>query len=89
MSKIIGITQNTGNYQGHDFNNYYLHCTYPISSNKGIGTAVKAPVKIRSKVFEKILGHPATSDDLNDLIGKEISEFYYDEYDNVVDFVID
>lgn len=46
--RVVGLSASTGEYEGHDYNNTYLHCEY--TDKKVSGYAV-TKVKVRTSVF--------------------------------------
>ena len=67
---IIGIKRKTGNYEGRDYDNLYLHCTYLDDGMlEGVATTV---VKIKQEHVDEQLK-----------CGDKVT-FFYDRYGNAV-----
>jgi hypothetical protein len=71
---VVGLGHKSGNYEGRDYDNTMVHCTYEDELVAGV--AVKT-VKVKSRVF---MESPCKVGDAVD--------FNFDEYRNVKEIVI-
>lgn len=84
--KVVGIIQKKGTYEGFDYNNLLLHCTYEDTNGNAAGV-LTCHHKIKVKDIERIFGKKMSDNDLNNLVGCDIQVFY-DQWRNVERIII-
>lgn len=83
MLKFIGVELREGTYQDKPFKNYRLHL---ISDSKILAGTQTSTVKCSVKTAQAIcLNHKLSK--IEDLVGTECNQLYYDTYKNFVDFI--
>lgn len=71
--KLVGVSSSSGNYEGHDFNNIILHCTYEHSKINGVGAKA---IKVKAPIYTT-----------NPIKAGEYFDVNYDEYKHVKQIV--
>ena len=84
--KIVGIVQKKGTYEGFDYNNLVLHCTYEDANGKTVGV-LTCMHKIKVNRLPEIFGKKMSDSDIQSLVGKSI-EVYYDQWRNVEKIIV-
>jgi hypothetical protein len=78
--KVIGIIRKSGEYNGHAYDNYTLHCT--TEDENAIGEITET-VKVKAVNFYQVFGETPSERFFSSLIGVEIMP-YYDKFKNLV-----
>lgn len=85
--KVVGIIQKKGVYEGHDYDNIMIHCTYEDANGLASGV-LTCSHKLKVRNLEAIFGQKMTSVDLEALIGADIQVFY-DRFRNVEKIIVE
>lgn len=83
MLKICGIEHKTGEFQNRPYDNYVFYAYDDVQQNGKWGICTVA-VKTKSSLVHTMY----TPDKVKDLIGHYVT-FYYDQYRNVSQILID
>jgi len=67
--KVVGIKQAAGKYEGQDYHNVNLHCTFEDENALGLVTEV---VKCKFAKIKEIFGMEMKAEDWQGLIGSDI-----------------
>lgn len=81
--KVIGIQEKAGKYEGRDYHNFILHCTYVANGNGSLGELTEL-IKVKAVDVLEVFNKPMTSTDWGNLIGKNV-KYFCDKYGKVVD----
>lgn len=85
--KIVGITQKKGVYEGHEYDNIMLHCTYEDATGQASGV-LTCQHKLKVRNLEAIFGKKMSSVDLEALLGADI-QIFYDRFRNVEKIIVE
>ena len=80
--KILGIKHSKGTYQDKDYDNTYLYCVSPFSTQNAYGYET-----LILKCKSSIIFNSLNIDDLSKLINLEVIP-YYDKFGNVIDLKV-
>lgn len=84
MLKIVGVSRQSGEFQGNHYDNLYLHCLNDAPSKSTIAGDVCEVLKIRFSECGQVFGGLVSNDsDLRALIGSAATPFY-DRFGRVI-----
>lgn len=76
--KIVGVGRSSGNYEGHDYDNFIVHA---LENDKNVTGQRANIVKVKADVFHRDLSAVADAD-MSKLLGLMV-EFAYDRFGKV------
>lgn len=78
-TKVVGVSERKGNYQGVDYHNVYLHITRDAENGFGL---IAEQIKIKFANVPNVFGKAMSAADWQNLLGHEIS-CAYNRFGNV------
>lgn len=85
--KIVGIEVKTGTYEGANYSNAYLNYKKDFTEHSNFIGDCYGQIKVKSALLKEIANNKDLS--VNDLIGKDVKNVYYNRYGQVIDLVIE
>lgn len=77
MLTVIGVLRKSGTYEGHQYDNFMMHCVNDSPSDAMIAGSACEIVKIKAQNLQGVFSGAVRSDsDWRDLIGSKVRVFY-------------
>lgn len=74
--KVVGLIQKKGTFEGRDYNNLMIHCTYIDRANSSAVGELTTALKVKVANIDAVFGRKMSDKDIDALIGKEIAAYY-------------
>lgn len=71
--KVVGVSERSGNYQGFDYHNVYIHVNREDNNAFGV---IAEQIKIKFAQVPNVFGKAMSAADWQALVGKDISVSY-------------
>ena len=82
MLTVIGVLRKSGTYEGHQYDNFMMHCINDCPSDAMIAGSVCEIVKVKAQNLQVVFNGLIRSDsDWRDLVGQKV-RVYYDRNGN-------